>query len=41
MSDAKPSANNAVALLLSWTFVGVPLLWGVSLTLTNAAKLFK
>jgi len=33
--------SNGIKLLLSWTFVGVPLLWGVSLTLINAVKLFK
>lgn len=33
--------GNGLKLLLSWTFVGVPLLWGVSLTLINAVKLFR
>ncbi|GAC1299697.1 MAG: hypothetical protein NVSMB19_04550 [Vulcanimicrobiaceae bacterium] len=39
--DPAPASSNTVPLLLSWTFVGIPLLWGVSLTLINAAKLFK
>ena len=29
-----------VKLVVSWLFVGIPLLWGVSITLANAAKLF-
>lgn len=41
MHDRPASANNGLALVLSWTFVGIPLLWGVSLTLINAVKLFK
>ncbi|GAC1495849.1 MAG: hypothetical protein NVS2B8_15890 [Vulcanimicrobiaceae bacterium] len=40
-THAPATANNTVALILSWTFVGLPLLWGVSNTLNNAAKLFK
>ena len=43
MSTVRDSADsgNTLKLLLSWTFVGIPLLWGVSLTLINAVKLFK
>lgn len=36
-----PESSNTLPLVLSWAFVGVPLLWGVSLTLLNVAKLFK
>jgi hypothetical protein len=30
----------SVKLVASWTLVGIPLLWGVFVTLQNAAKLF-
>lgn len=33
--------NRSLQLVLSWLFVGVPLLWGVSVTLGNVAKLFR
>ena len=32
--------SNAVKLTLSWALVGIPLAWGVYVTLTNALKLF-
>lgn len=32
--------SNAVKLTLSWALVGIPLLWGIYVTLTNAMKLF-
>lgn len=32
--------SNAVKLTLSWALVGIPLLWGVYVTLINAMKLF-
>ncbi len=32
--------NNALKLVLSWGFVGIPLLYGVLVTLQNAFKLF-
>jgi hypothetical protein len=48
---AKPTVNrpehadvsdaNTVKLVLAWSFVGVPLLWGVYKTLTNAILLFQ
>ena len=28
-------------LVVSWLFVGIPLLWGISKTLENAVKLFR
>ena len=31
---------NTVPLILAWLWVGIPLLWGVWVTLGNAAKLF-
>jgi hypothetical protein len=33
--------NNAVKLTLSWALVGIPLAWGVYLTLLNGLKLFQ
>jgi hypothetical protein len=30
----------AVKLILAWALVGIPLLWGVAHTLTDAMKLF-
>ena len=35
------SGANAVKLVLAWSFVGIPLLWGVYKTLTNAVLLFQ
>lgn len=32
---------DTVKLALAWAFVGLPLLWGVAMTLTNAIKLFR
>ncbi len=39
--DSATNSGNGVKLLLSWAFVGIPLLWGISLTLINAANLFR
>lgn len=33
--------SNAVKLTLSWALVGIPLAWGIYVTLTNAMKLFR
>lgn len=33
--------STAVKLALAWAFVGIPLLWGVAMTLRNALKLFE
>ena len=35
------SGANKVKLALAWSFVGVPLIWGVYNTLTKAALLFQ
>lgn len=38
----KPStASTALKLLLAWTFVGVPLFWGVKETLVKVLALFR
>jgi hypothetical protein len=35
------ATNNGLKLLLAWTFVGIPLTWGVMQTLINAIKAFQ
>jgi hypothetical protein len=32
--------SNAVKLTLSWLLVGIPLAWGIYVTILNALKLF-
>lgn len=34
-------SSNAVALILAWLWVGIPLLWGLLITIRNATALFK
>jgi hypothetical protein len=34
-------AGNGWKLVLAWGFVGIPLIWGVLETLSNALKLFQ
>ena len=34
-------SNMNVKVLLAWGFVGIPLLWGVLQTLSNAMNLFR
>ena len=34
------ASGNGVKLALAWTFVGIPLAWGVVQTLLNAIKAF-
>lgn len=40
MSSPTPSGTRTLQLILAWSFVGIPLLWGVLQTLRNALKLF-
>ncbi len=40
MSTRIPSGTRIIQLILAWSFVGIPLLWGVLQTLRNAMKLF-
>jgi hypothetical protein len=40
MSSAEQSGTSTLQLVLAWGFVGIPLLWGVLQTLSNAMKLF-
>jgi hypothetical protein len=38
--NEQTSSSNGVLLVLAWAFVGIPMLWGVWITLGNAMKLF-
>ena len=40
MSNANQDGTMKLKLFLAWGFVGIPLIWGVLQTLTNAMKLF-
>ena len=40
MESANRNGTSTVQLVLAWGFVGIPLLWGVAQTITNAMKLF-
>ncbi|MGH7107465.1 MAG: MFS transporter small subunit [Steroidobacteraceae bacterium] len=40
MSSKTPSGTRTIQLILAWSFVGIPLVWGVLQTLRNAVKLF-
>jgi hypothetical protein len=43
MSSTQSNADGSTTakLVLAWLFVGIPLAWGVSVTLQNAVKLFQ
>jgi len=41
MSSTTPSGTRVLQLILAWSFVGIPLIWGVLQTLRNAMKLFR
>jgi hypothetical protein len=43
MGDTRQSAGpgNGIKLVLAWSFVGIPLAWGVVQTLVNAVKAFQ
>jgi len=38
--NTQAGSGNALKLILAWTFVGIPLAWGVVQTLLNAIKAF-
>ena len=40
MVNPDQKGTQAWHLLLAWTFVGIPLAWGVAQTIANAMKLF-
>lgn len=39
--DARPTAASWVAVAIAWILVGIPLLWGVYMTIKKAAPLFR
>jgi hypothetical protein len=40
-TDTTPATgSNMIALVLAWIWVGIPLLWGLSITVRNAGALF-
>jgi hypothetical protein len=41
MNQSSSDGSHSLQLILAWAWVGVPLLWGVWLTLNNALKLFQ
>lgn len=41
MSSPNPTGTSTIHLILAWSFVGIPLVWGVLETLRNALKLFQ
>jgi hypothetical protein len=41
MQTANQDSSMKVKLILAWGFVGIPLVWGVLETLSNAMKLFQ
>jgi hypothetical protein len=36
----RPMDSNTTFLVLAWLWVGIPLAWGIAVTIANAAKLF-
>ena len=41
MATANQDSSMKVKLFLAWGFVGIPLIWGVLQTISNAMKLFQ
>ncbi len=41
MQNAQQDSSTTLKLIVAWGFVGIPLLWGVLQTLSNAMKLFQ
>lgn len=41
MPNQSERRTRPIQLLLAWGFVGIPLLWGVYMTLANAVRLFR
>ncbi|WP_416186608.1 MFS transporter small subunit [Fulvimarina sp. 2208YS6-2-32] len=37
---AEPSATSTGQLVAAWAFVGIPLAWGIVMTVKNASALF-
>lgn len=38
--SGNPGSSNPLGLILAWVWVGIPLLWGIWMTIGNVAKLF-
>lgn len=36
----RPADSGTTFLVLAWLWVGIPLAWGIAVTIENAAKLF-
>jgi hypothetical protein len=34
------NGSNTIALILAWIWVGIPILWGLSITIRNSGALF-
>jgi hypothetical protein len=41
MSSTTPGGTRTLHLILAWSFVGIPFVWGVLQTLRNALNLFR
>ena len=41
MANSDQNGTTGLQLALAWGFVGIPLVWGVLQTLSNAMKLFQ
>lgn len=41
MSSKTAGGTRTLHLILAWSFVGIPFIWGVLQTLRNALKLFR
>jgi hypothetical protein len=41
MASANPNTTTTLQLVLAWSFIGIPLAWGVLQTLDNAMNLFR
>lgn len=41
MTEERPASSSAFLVAVAWIAVGVPLLWGVWMTLEKAALLFR
>ena len=40
-SGNEQASSNALKLVLAWSLVGIPLVWGILQTIKNALKLFQ
>jgi hypothetical protein len=37
----RPADSNTTFLVIAWLWVGIPLAWGVAITIQNAVNLFR